>query len=145
MCILLTQSRRCGFIHLLGGQGHWKNVEGPLLIGCWTRCNSQRVGGEMCKVVFLVGWQETVVAQVAVVKHVRTITEVHIQVGQIKIAIHCSRIGIAQQTCHTLELVRSIVVTGSKKQTVFLYVLHITSSAKKKFLKLNFYLKFNFK
>ena len=95
----------------------------------------------MCKVAFLVGWQETVVAQVAVVKHVRTITEVHIQVGQIKIAIHCSRIGIAQQTCHTLELVRSIVVTGSKKQTVFQYVLHITSSAKKKFFKIKFLFK----
>jgi hypothetical protein len=108
---------------------HWKYVKGPFFIICRARRSSQRVGGQVGKVTLLVGRHKTVVAQVAVVKHVRAIAEVHVQVGQIKIAIHRSRLGIAQQTCQPLELVGSIVVPGSKKQAVVHHVLHITGPA----------------
>ena len=84
----------------------------------------------MGKVVLLTGRQETVVAQVAVVEHVRAIRQVYIQVGQVKVAIHRSRLGVAQQACHALELIGPVIVAGGKEQPVRLHVLHITSPTK---------------
>jgi len=86
----------------------------------------------MGKVVLLTGRQETVVAQVAVVEHVRAIRQVYIQVGQVKVAIHRSRLGVAQQACHALELIGPVIVAGGKEQPVRLHVLHITGPAHKK-------------
>ena len=130
--VILTQSGRCGLTHLLGGQGHWENVEGPLLFICRARRGSQRVGGHVSKVALFIGRQEMVVAKVTVVQHVRTITEVYIQVGQLKIAIHCSCLGVAQQACHTLELVGAVAVARGEEQPVSLLMLHFASPATKK-------------
>ena len=86
----------------------------------------------MSKVALFIGRQEMVVAKVTVVQHVRTITEVYIQVGQLKIAIHCSCLGVAQQACHTLELVGAVAVARGEEQPVSLLMLHFASPATKK-------------